>query len=280
MSVQEKFEKQFAEEEQEIIVLLKERCGGAGVYEKNWLRPSVTFSASVDGKSGEFSKTEGSLEWLIKNTKQRKNWGYDFEQYGIYRVLVRKCVPVPLKEYQSEKYNNRYMVVKVLEENVQNDELQSLKEYYLKPVTIENELGLFTLDREFSWFEGEMDWNGEELSVFLETDEANGETAEKAMSVLLKCAGDRQGFDKKNREFAAQELLELANDWLADDDSEDKPDEITKEMFVERMEMSEMTVNSDGSITLYYNDGDMFWGHSIEIDINPDGTYNYADIAG
>lgn len=45
------------------------------------------------------------------------------------------------------------------------------------------------------------------------------------------------------------------------DKNEENPEEITKEIFMTRMEMSEIAVNSDGSITLYYNDGDMFWGH-------------------
>lgn len=280
MQVKENFEKEFVEEEQELIVLLKENCMGAAVYDDSWLRPSVSFTASVNCKTGELAKVEGVLQWLIKDDDKRKNWGYDFEQYGIYRVLVRKCTALELNEYQSEKYNNRYMLVKLLEENVHNDELKSLQGYYLIPVTIENELGLFTLNRQYSWFECNIDWNGAKLSVSVNTDVDNDETADKAMRTLLKCAKDKLNFDNKNREYAAQELLELANDWLADDDSEDKPDEITKEMFKDKMKMSEMTVNSDGSITLYYNDGDMFWGHAIEIDIDEDGVYESADIVG
>ncbi|WP_363251990.1 DUF2262 domain-containing protein [Ruminococcus sp.] len=33
-------------------------------------------------------------------------------------------------------------------------------------------------------------------------------------------------------------------------------------------------------MTLYYNDGDMFWGHSIEISVDADGTVSDANIAG
>lgn len=279
MSVKEKFEKEFYEEEQEIIVLIKANCGGAAVFD-GWLRPSVNFIASIDCKTGKLDKNEGILNWLIKDDKNRKNWGYDLKQYGIYKLLVKKCIPVELNHYQSEKYNNRYMLVKLLEENVHNDKLQSLKERYLIPITIKNELGIFTLNRECSIFESDIEWNGVRVSVFLETDEDNGETTETAMNTLLKYVGDKQGFDRKNREYAAQELLQAANDWLADDDSEDKADEITRDMFINRMEIAEIVVNSDGSVTLFYDDGEMFWGHSIEVSIAADGECESADIVG
>lgn len=51
-------------------------------------------------------------------------------------------------------------------------------------------------------------------------------------------------------------------------------------MFIDSIEISEMTVSPDGSITLYYDDGDMFWGHAIEISVEPDGTVSDANIAG
>mgnify|MGYP000600442602 FL=1 len=83
--------------------------------------------------------------------------------------------------------NNRYMLIRVLEENASNEKLEALKEHYSKPISTENELGTFVLDREFSWFEGSINWNGVEANVYLETDEEDGDTAEQAMAVLKKC---------------------------------------------------------------------------------------------
>ena len=53
-----------------------------------------------------------------------------------------------------------------------------------------------------------------------------------------------------------------------------------EEKFIEAIEISEMTVSPDGSMSLFYSDGDMFWGHVINITIEDDGTYSDADIAG
>ena len=86
-------------------------------------------------------------------------------------------------------------------------------------------------------------------------------------------------YDTKYREFAAQELTELANEWMDASDEIDA-EEITKEIFMKRMEMSEITVCSDGSLSLFYNDDDMFWGHTIEIEVKPNGEIISANIAG
>lgn len=61
--------------------------------------------------------------------------------------------------------------------------MEALKEYYFQPISIENELGSFVLDREFSWFEGIVNWNGVKVNAYLETDEEDGNTAKQAMKV-------------------------------------------------------------------------------------------------
>ena len=273
------FENGFEKEEKEIVVLLKDCCNGARFFEKNWLIPSVNFIASVDEATGEMIKEEGRIEWIIENAPSRKGWGYDFKQYGIYRLLVRKCFTKELSPFQSAFMNNRYMLIKILERDVSNDKLEEYKEYLSKPVLIETKYGDFELDRSLSWFSTDIELFGFDIFECLETDEDNGDTADGALQAFLKTAEDFEEFDKKVKESAAKNLLDLANDWLQDND-EAETDEITKEMFIDSIEISEMTVSPDGSITLYYDDGDMFWGHAIEISVEPDGTVSDANIAG
>lgn len=274
MSVQTDFEKGFETEEYEMLILVQSSCKGAANIE-DMLKPFVDFLASIDLRTGQFSHEKGRLEWLIKNDNNRQGWGYDFEQLGIYRITVRKCIP----QDQTPYMNNRYMLINVLEENASNKKLEVLKAYYAKPVSIENELGSFALDREFSWFEGSINWNGVDANVYLETDEEDGDTAKQAMKVLKRVVDNIMENDIKYREFAAEELTELANGWMDASDEIDS-EEITKEIFMKRMEMSEIMVNSDGSLSLLYNDDDMFWGHVIEIDVDSSGEIINAHIAG
>ena len=279
MSVQTDFEKEFETEEYEMLILVQSSCKGA-VNIKDMLKPFVDFLASIDLRTGQFFHEKGRVEWLIKNDNKRNGWGYKFEQFGIYRVTVRKCIPQKLLPYQLQQYiNNRYMLINVLEENASNEKLEALKEYYSKPISIENELGSFALDREFSWFEGIVNWNGVEVNAYLETDEEDGDTAKQAMKVLKKVLDNMVENDTKYREFAAQELTELANEWM-DASDEINAEEITKEIFMKRMEMSEITVSSDGSLSLFFKDDDMFWRHTIEIEVKPNGEIISANIAG
>ena len=274
MSVQTDFEKDFETEEYEMLILVQSSCKGAANI-KDMLKPFVDFLASIDLRTGQFSHEKGRLEWLIKNDNNRQGWGYDFEQLGIYRVTVRKCIP----QDQTPYMNNRYMLINVLEENASNKKLETLKAYYAKPVSIENELGSFALDREFSWFEGIVNWNGVEANVYLETDEEDGDTAKQAMKVLKRVVDNIVENDIRYREYAAEELTELANDWMEASDEIDT-EEITKEIFMKRMEMSEIMVSSNGSLSLFYNDDDMFWGHVIEIEVDSSGEIINAHIAG
>lgn len=229
MSVQTDFEKEFETEEYEMLILVQASCKGAAII-KDMLKPSVDFLASIDLRTGQFFHEKGRIEWLIKNDNKRNGWGYEFEQFGIYRVVVRKCIPQKLQPYQLHYMNNRYMLIRVLEENASNEKLEALKEHYSKPISTENELGTFVLEREFSWFEGSINWNGVEANVYLKTDEEDGDTAEQAMKVLKELVDNIVDNDNKYRAFAAQELTELANEWLEDSDEIDT-EKITRELF-------------------------------------------------
>lgn len=278
MSVTIDFEKEFETEEYEMLILVQASCKGAACID-DMLKPSVNFLASIDLRTNQLSRKKGRIEWLIKNDNNRKGWGYEFDQFGIYRVAIRKCKPQKLNPNQPEYKNNRYMLINVLEKNASNEQLELLKDQYSKPISIKNKLGFFILNRDFSWFEGIIDWNGTEANVYLETDEEDGDTAEQAMKVLNELVDNIVANDTKYREFAAQELTELANEWLDDSDEIDS-EEITSELFKKRMEISEITVSPDGSLNLFYNDDDMFWGHTIEIYVEQNGDIISANLAG
>lgn len=279
MSVKEKFEKEFYDEDIEMLVLMKSGCNGAVVY-GDMLKPSVDFLASIDLKTGVLSKTVGRIEWMIKNDKDRKGWGYDFQQFGIYHVKVKKCIPQKLKPYQMELLNNRYMLIDIVEENVKNLELEKLQDYYSTPIIIKNDLGTFELNREFSCFEGQVEFDNIEILVLIETDEEDGESARNAMAALFDFSNHFKDLDQQYRMFAAKELTESANEWLEADDNEEKLDVITEEIFMNRIQISEITATSNGELVLYYNNDDMFWGHIIEINIDESRNPIEVSIAG
>ncbi len=83
-------------------------------------------------------------------------------------------------------------------------------------------------------------------------------------------------WNREVTDFPVKELLELKNDtWRQDDETP-----LTKEDFIERMVLESITLNPHGSFDFWYSDGDMFWGHSIEVAGNFREGIKYANIAG
>lgn len=285
MNPVEEFEKRFEDSITDLLVLIKTDVGGAAVV-GNMLRPSVEFIASVNTQTGEFSRETGRLEWMIKNRKLRIGWGYHFKRYQIYHIQARKNIPITLEPYMRKTLNNCYMVVRVLGQNVSEPRLDAVRKHIMQPVSIADDaLGTFDLDRQFSWFEGTIDWLGTQCRVYLRTDEEDGDTAEHAFAHLRKLYEDRKTWDEKFRLFAADELWELANDWYGcDNENLDEDDEdvihITKEQFFHRISIESITIHPTGSLTLYYDADDMFTDHAIEIDANINGAMKSADIVG
>ncbi len=61
------------------------------------------------------------------------------------------------------------------------------------------------------------------------------------------------------KKFVSKELLDDAENW------NDNNSTITEEMIAEAITMSGISMSADGDFTVYYDDGDIFSGHSIVV---------------
>lgn len=264
------FLEDYETEEQELTVLIGEFIKG-GAVRGDYLFPCVSFLAYIDDESGEAIHENGTLCWVIR--RGTGNYMHDFKDYGIYRVLVRKMKPGVVNPL-GIPFKNRYHIVKIKKKNVREPQLEQIREEYLKPVSIEDEVGTFQLRRRYGWFEGKIRWLDGEEEIRLDKDE-NGDTAEKALETLHILLSDVEGWDKKLREFAAAQLTELANDWQEDDTPE-----IGKEEFSQRIGRPTFHIDNKGGFEAEYGDDDMFYGHWIVVYGNADGELKRADIEG
>ena len=141
-------------------------------------------------------------------------------------------------------------------------DLKAILEEQKKPVTFwEEGLGTFTLNRQVDWFETELDWLGTEISLTIDMEEEREEALRNAKTLLASAAD----WDKRVRAYAADELVSLANDWSQDMDEDGETPTITREQFMERMELESIEIGGDGSFTFWFGDGDLFYGHSIRV---------------
>lgn len=141
-------------------------------------------------------------------------------------------------------------------------------------------LGTLKLNRDYEILDGEILWNGEEVSLALEIDLDDEKTRDTARRLAHKIMADSESWDKSMREFAAKELTGLANAWQADDDEKKTDVPITEEEFAQRIALSELSLTYEGDFTAYFDDNDLFWGHTVEVCGSLENGIESANIAG
>lgn len=230
--------------------------------------------------TGEIHVGDGRLNWLITEENNKIHgcaWPFNMQSGGIYRLRVRDLIDRTALEGKLTEFYNRFYVLDVLENHVQCEELLNIQKEYREPVVVEEQqLGTFVLNKDYSYFSGEVKWNDKNISVSMEVDKNDRCTWEQVFENLRFLFNNMQQKDQEFRQYAAEQLTELANDWLQDEEDE----EITEDMFVSRINLVELAMDYNGDYSLYYNDDDMFWGHIIDIVGSIETGPTSASIAG
>ena len=267
------------------MIALIRKCIGAGHYKGDngdfWDMTAITLGM-VFCNTGKVSIKEGRLKWPVTEEERNseKGWGR-LQQGQICRLKVRRFLDELVPEHTTPEQFNCWAVIEVLKPSVSCPQLEAVWEEYQKPVHIEDEvLGTLKLNRDFEQLDGEILWNGEKVSLALEIDLEDEETWDTARSIAHKVMADRESWDRSMREFAAKELTELANEWQADDDEKKNADPITEEVFAQRITLSELSLTYESDFTAYFDDDDMFWGHTVEVCGSLENGIESANIAG
>ena len=190
-----------------------------------------------------------------------------FRSHGLkaltgYRVRCRRS-----------RHTSAWMLLEVLDRDLRQPELDQVLADYNRPVVFTDPLcGEFSLNRQFDWFEGEADWAGESCLVYLECDEAGGETAGAALAAFRPIYQKAADWDRTFRTFAAGELAGLASDW--------QEKTVTEADFARKISISEFSMDPEGTYTVYYHDGDLFYGHVIVLTGSGETGPESAEIAG
>ncbi len=76
--------------------------------------------------------------------------------------------------------------------------------------------------------------------------------------------------------YAALRLLPLKNDTWEEEDGR----VISQEEFEHRLIISSVTLDHNGRLVIYFDDGDLFFGHDILVTQDIDGEFDTAGIQG
>jgi hypothetical protein len=188
--------------------------------------------------------------------------------YTVLRARVRLFEPRP----------NMLLSAEVLDIRNHNDpdaELHALASEQQKPIVFAHPLfGQLTLDRGVTAFQAKLTVAGEPMEVSID---AEGEAPDPAaLAIAERFWKDQADWDHRLREFAAAQLIGLKNDtWLQEDE-----EPLTEAEFINKLTANSMGFDPPDAFTIYYNDGDIFWGHSIEIRGTLSNGPQSAHIAG
>ena len=260
---QAEWERTFEDEAKEILVLL---AGGSGAGKRNgFWDVSHYFIAYVDCQTGALHTGDGRIVYPVSDEEHDAGGILDgFRREAVYRLKARKRIPHKIPEGVTASSQNQFLIVEVLEEEAPCPALDEVLADYRKPVVLnDEELGELSLDKDLDMFEGEVLWRGEQICLSLEVDAANEDTWTAAVAAMKQMMTDRDRWDRDMRAFAARELTELACDWRESAD-EDVP-EITEESFAQRIELTSIAMEPDGSFSAYFDDDDMFFGHCVVV---------------
>lgn len=103
------------------------------------------------------------------------------------------------------------------------------------------------------------------------TVESEDKTLEEALSLATIIASALLSYDQISKDVAASDLLESYNSgWNAYDQAQEDGSfktvinpELSANEFKERLVLSSVSVSSDSCVEFWYEDGGMFWGHSV-----------------
>ena len=148
---------------------------------------------------------------------------------------------------------------------VMDPELKAILDEQKTEVSVWAEgLGTFVLNRSVNWFQTDVNWL--EQSIQLTYDQADEEEMKAARQTALSLMADQAGWDEKVRAFAADHLLSQANDRVRDEAQDgEEPEEITREYFMQRIELESIQIYGDGRFEFWFNGGDLFWGRAVHV---------------
>jgi len=259
------------EKEKEIIVLINSKGTFASKItseNESSLVANVELIAYIDCMTNELIKSNSKVEWPITTEDINKNFIYNIEKYHIYHLKVKELDP------------NNFLLVDVLERDLENQLLkETLKECEQKAAIIieEPDLGKFTLDKNLKAFISQMDWLNpkKQINVSLNIDENSRLKAlEKVggfFNTLEKLVANKKEWDKKLKIYAAENLIDLANELRKNLKGMFKFIKIWKWRFIGKIELINLDINPNGEFIATFDDKKLFVGHKIIINGNING---------
>ena len=264
------FRKEKKEKNQIVIGVVSPRNDGGGVQsagEEHWL-----FSFAISpwrDSNGLIHETELIVRKDKITQLEMRNLMSNTKALNIVKLNVKS------KGNISKSENQPAELLEILEIVYDDVELNRLaKELQIPVILTDSFFGKFTLDRRVDWWETKYKWKEKEISLNVS---AETEEIEKVIEYAKLVCLNQNVWTEKIELCAVKNLLDVKNSsWLEEDELD-----LTEDEFRRRLTLESIIVKDLGDIEFWFNDGDLFWGHSILVRGNLlTGEASYAEIYG
>jgi hypothetical protein len=147
------------------------------------------------------------------------------------------------------------------------------------PVAHEDpDFGELALGRATDWFKAEVRWYRSTIELMVIRDESG--SPESALAIARVLWSQPKAWTARVKHFAVQELLPLKNeDWLDEDEDEGEAP-LTPQQILRKLKLESIAVNPDGSFEFWFDDGNPFSGHMIQVGGTLSVGPKRAELAG
>ena len=276
----------FSHEEHEYLVM----CGGGGTTgagiagrEDDPPIAMTNILGYIELDTGRRHGKRSNMRWDI-SAEEYKSKERPYKQHFTEGVIYRvKAFPVRSPELMSNEFKKGWLyVTEVLGACLSEPYLLDLLEEYNRPKSLHSDIfGDMPYNARRGEFETECDWLGSKISLRIYS-KPDSEELPETLAAMERLYLERERWDREMRVNAAKTMTKSANEWLADYnyDAEEKRPPITEEAFAKNIKLSSILTYGGTEFTAYFDDGDMFFGHTIEVDADIEKGVESADLMG
>lgn len=178
---------------------------------------------------------------------------------------------------RKEKLNQEtdLLLTAILEKEVSDPDIDNFAELLSRDYFINMAgIGKFKLDREVDWFEKQISFYFKNISLTVVTREDSVALAlQEKLFILFK---NRYTHSWEARSYAEKVLRDLKNSAWADNTFEKVPPFV----FRLRLKLTSISLSNDGNVDYWFDDGGMFYGHSVVVRMNTNGELYTAELIG
>lgn len=239
---------------------------------------AAVFGQEPVGDTGLWKITIGLTAWMDDYTHELRQGEATLEAMVDQKLLEYLLTRTPRNfiisvTVRPARTGDRFMMTDLPKPGFDPD-LKAILEEQKKPVTLEVEgLGTFTLSRNLGWFENTVDWCGSEISLTFDQAEETRTAAQDTARALMS---EQAQWDERVRGYAADTLLDRANDLLA---QEDGGEPISRQKFLDQLALDSVLTAPDGAFEFWFSGDDLFLAHPVHVTGTLENGPESADLS-